>query len=606
MDQIQQIPLEQLYPHEGNRRVGGFDKAKLEQLAESIKAVGVQQPAVVRKIVFPPGPTSELARRGVTHEIVAGERRWRAAKLAGLDALPCVVRELDDVTVLKIQTIENLQREDIHPLDEASGYARLIERAGYDVEHLAGEVGRSVSYVYQRLKLLELVPKAREALIKGKITAGHAILVARLQPQGQQEALKEITAAWRDSRVDGPMTIGELEDWIQENILLDLSKAAFKRNDADLVPAAGPCTSCPKRTGFQPALFADVCNDGKRDYCLDRACFKAKQDALLARHRAEIKTGEHLEVIGRNGVSWQEEQKLIKAGVKRSHEWQECKAGDKDAQRVLIVAGAERGRLTWGVERKQPSYTYQRSPQQKAAEERRRREEKIASMTRQRLWDAVMARAKERLAREIPEDLLRGIALAYFERLWDDARDALVKAEAWERPEKKPGVYGKPWRDMGPKKLVGMTAPELRVFLFKCSLAPELLGHHNYISNMKDDLQGAAKQLGVDAAAIAAEVKKEAAAAAAAKKARQMKKTKTSAPAKKAPAGKKKRAPRETAPAGGVRKCRFCGCTDDDCHQCIEKTGKPCHWVEDDLCSACVDQPRAGARKRAKKEKVHA
>jgi ParB family chromosome partitioning protein len=149
---IQQIPLDQVVPHPGNRKVGGFDKEKLEQLAESIRAVGVQQPAVVRK-----------AAENGKYELVAGERRWRAARLAGLEALPCVVRELDDVAVLKIQTIENLQREDVHPLDEAEGYARLIKLAKYDVETIAHELGKSISYVYQRLKLRDLAPAAPKA-----------------------------------------------------------------------------------------------------------------------------------------------------------------------------------------------------------------------------------------------------------------------------------------------------------------------------------------------------------------------------------------------------------------------------------------------------------
>ena len=123
MKEIQEIALERLYPSEGNRRIGGFDEQKLQQLADSIKAVGVQQPAVVRlgrKAAESVGRAVgvKVEATELRYEIVAGERRWKAATLAGLATLPCVIRELDDVTVIKIQTIENLQREDIHPLDE--------------------------------------------------------------------------------------------------------------------------------------------------------------------------------------------------------------------------------------------------------------------------------------------------------------------------------------------------------------------------------------------------------------------------------------------------------------------------------------------------------
>jgi ParB family transcriptional regulator, chromosome partitioning protein len=135
-DFIREIPLEQIQPHPSNRRVGGFDPEKLKQLAESIKAIGVQQPAVVREI------TGENQIR--RYELVAGERRWRASKLAGKETLPCVVRELDDAQALRIQIVENLQREDVHPLDEANGYARLLDSGTYDVE-AAASCGRARS-----------------------------------------------------------------------------------------------------------------------------------------------------------------------------------------------------------------------------------------------------------------------------------------------------------------------------------------------------------------------------------------------------------------------------------------------------------------------------
>lgn len=523
MDKIEQIPLDALHPCEGNRRVGGFDKTKLQQLAESIRAVGVQQPAVVRPIVYPPGQTSELARKGVTHEIVAGERRWRAAKLAGLETLPCVVRQLDDVTVLKISTIENLQREDIHPLDEADGYARLIERAGYDVARLAAEIGKSASYVYQRLKLLDLVPKARRLLVDGTITSGHGILISRLQPPQQAECLKKLRPPWRG---EGVISVRDLDDYIHRQILLDLSKASFRRDDADLLPNAGPCTTCPKRTGFQPALFADVCNGGKRDYCTDPACFNAKLDALVARRKKAPEAVGQMLVSTEYGHSGNGEKKLAAQGVKTRYEWEEARKGDPDAVQVLVVDGPDRGRVTWGKERKRTAYGgYKKSAKEKAAEASAREKQRIASIVRRRVWDAVMARASEELAKEIPEALLRRITAAYFDRLWDDARDTLVKAEGWERPERKPNQFGKPWRDMGSKKIAAMAAPELRLFLFKCSLAGELLERGDWYGVTQDPMKEVAKELGVDRESIAASVKAEEREKAAAKKTRARQRT---------------------------------------------------------------------------------
>lgn len=219
---VQQIPLSQLQSSPENRLVGGFNEEKLRQLAESIRTAGVLQPIVAR----PRG-------KGAGYEIVAGERRWRAAELAGLTEVPCLVRDLDDITCMRIRLIENLQREDIHPLDEAEGYGRLIERAGYDVEKLAAEVHKSISYVYQRLKLRELIPAARKLLIDGRIQAGHAVLIARLPPAQQAEVLQGY-ALQRGEEI----SVRDISSFIQHQILLDLSKAAFRRDDADLDPEA--------------------------------------------------------------------------------------------------------------------------------------------------------------------------------------------------------------------------------------------------------------------------------------------------------------------------------------------------------------------------------
>jgi ParB/RepB/Spo0J family partition protein len=372
MEQIQQISLGEIYPWEGNRRYGGFDETKLQELADSIRTAGVLQPAVVRERINGQG----------RYEIVAGERRWRAAKLAGLQVLPCVVRDLDDVTVLKIQTIENLQREDIHPLDEADGYARLIERAGYDVEHLAQEVGRSASYVYQRLKLRDLVDEAKQKLVDGELTASHAILIARLQVKQQKEALKWAFPNWRGGDV---CSVRELDQWIHQRFYLDLQKTAFQKDDADLVPKVGPCTTCPKRTGFTPALFPEI---EKQDFCLDPKCFAAKYNGILARRREALKNEEVVEVC----KGWEPDHP---EGALKHWEWEECRKKDEGSFRALIVTGTERGRLTWGRKTKHESYSRFDSPEEEAAWKEQRRQEELQRQTRQILSQKVIAKLVE-------------------------------------------------------------------------------------------------------------------------------------------------------------------------------------------------------------------
>jgi ParB/RepB/Spo0J family partition protein len=468
-EQIQQIPLEQIQPCDGNRKYGGFDPVKLQELADSIKTAGVLQPVLVRQ-------NGEIYGRSPLYELVAGERRWRAARLAGLEVLPCVVRELDDTEVLKIQLIENLQREDIHPLDEADGYARLIERAGYDVEHLAQEVDRSPSYVYQRLKLRDLIEEARKLLIDGTIQAGHAILLARLQPAQQKELIGWLKARMRRSFESEMVSVRELDDYIHRTILLELSRAAFRKDDPDLLPEAGPCTTCPKRTGYQPALFADVC---KKDYCTDPVCFNGKAEALVRRRRTELKEGgeKHLEVADEY-VPYQEEQRLIKAGVKGQHAWEECKKGEEGAVRCLVVAGKSPGRLTWGRERKQNRYgSYQPTAADKAARQKQLLEAKIKAATRRRIWDTVLGVLDVKKVYNKPRiELLRMIAAGYWKRTMNTTQAAYGKAIGWELLPRQSGDWSDPWERTGMQQLAKMDSQGLVRFLLTLTLAPDLEG----------------------------------------------------------------------------------------------------------------------------------
>lgn len=155
-----------------------FDEAALTELVLSIKQVGMLTPLLVRP----------RAKGGV--EIAAGHRRYRAAKLAGFDTIPCLVREMDDQAFMEILTIDNLQRSDVHPLDEAKGYDALMA-APYrmDVQTIADKVGRSVTYVYDRIKLLSLTADAQAFFWDGKIEAGQAIVLARLTPTEQEKVI---------------------------------------------------------------------------------------------------------------------------------------------------------------------------------------------------------------------------------------------------------------------------------------------------------------------------------------------------------------------------------------------------------------------------------
>jgi ParB/RepB/Spo0J family partition protein len=259
-----------------------FDEAKLAELAASIKGSGVHQPILVR-----PLPESRLAdtfrsrkpgRPLPTHELVAGERRWRACQIAGVAEIPCMVKPLTDHQVLEVQIVENLQRDDLSELEEAEGYAALAAATGISKDQIGERIGRSRTYVYGRLKLLELCPPAREALREGKLDASRALLIARIPSDKLQiKALKEFCA--KDYAGDSRMGYRAALAWIKQNVMLKLAEARFDIADANLVPDVGNCTNCPKRTGFDPDLFADV---DAPDLCTDTACYQSKQDAHTA------------------------------------------------------------------------------------------------------------------------------------------------------------------------------------------------------------------------------------------------------------------------------------------------------------------------------------
>ena len=148
-----------------------FREDDLEELAASIRERGVLQPILVR-----PNPRQD----GAAYEIVAGERRWRAAQRAGLDSAPALVRPLDDAAAFEIAIVENVQRADLNAIEEAAGYARLVEDFGYTQERLAQGLGKSRSHIANLLRLLKLPDEARRMLEEGSLTAGHgrALLAA--------------------------------------------------------------------------------------------------------------------------------------------------------------------------------------------------------------------------------------------------------------------------------------------------------------------------------------------------------------------------------------------------------------------------------------------
>lgn len=265
--EFRRLPLTDILPSKTNPR-SAMDEKGLKDLASSIKEEGVIEPVLVR-------PHSSPGK----YEIIAGERRFRASQLAGVEDLPALVVRMDDRQTLEAQIIENLHREDLHPMDEARGYKRMLDLDGsYTPEVVAERAGKSKTYVYGRLALLSLDQKVQDLFYRGRLNVSAALRLARLQAKDQRAAMERFEG-------DETVSVRELDEWIRHNVFLDLHSAPFKKDDASLLPEAGPCTNCSKQTGNSPMLFPDI---KKKSTCTDPRCFQAKLDRFV-----QIKAQEH-------------------------------------------------------------------------------------------------------------------------------------------------------------------------------------------------------------------------------------------------------------------------------------------------------------------------
>ena len=244
--QIQNLPLGNIKPDPEQPRKT-FNKDALQQLSESIEEHGVLQPITVRQL-------------NGHYIIVMGERRYRASKLAGKKTIPCIVRTYENNDVLEVQIIENLQRQDVEPTEEAEAIAYLSEK--YAPADIAKRLGRTDNFVRQRLKLAGLIDGFKHFVRNGEMTISLGVGVALFEPEEQQMILE---------------TMGEDFNAHQINRMIkdqtyDLDKASFDVTDKKLVPKAGSCIECPFNAANQGNLFGE----GKM-VCTKAACFETKK-----------------------------------------------------------------------------------------------------------------------------------------------------------------------------------------------------------------------------------------------------------------------------------------------------------------------------------------
>lgn len=305
-----QLPIDQVRPSKTNPRKH-FDEAALAELAADIKDKGVVEPILVRPLENSEWLKKEIAKGivvaekgrklGNVFEIVAGERRYRAAKLAGLGTIPAIVREYSDQQAREVQVIENLQRRDLHWLEEAEGFVALIKDYSYTVDVLAAKVSKSESYIRDKLKAAATAQLAavREAAADGRLSESVAALLGRLpNAKLREQAAKEVLTPakishypWRQQKE--PLSFRQAKEYLGKHYTVELKGAPFPLKLADLAP--GSCQDCPKRAGNNREEYPDA----RADVCTDPACYRDKcaawtkkmlADASVLGHKVLTKT----------------------------------------------------------------------------------------------------------------------------------------------------------------------------------------------------------------------------------------------------------------------------------------------------------------------------
>jgi ParB family transcriptional regulator, chromosome partitioning protein len=236
---VRQIPISRIDPNPEQPRLA-LDQDALNELASSLREHGVLQPILVRPL--PAG----------RYQLVAGERRWRAAQMAELETIPALVEDLDDGTALEIAIIENLQREDLSPLDEAAMYRRMTQGYGYSVRKLAQKLGKDKGYVENRLRLADAPAEIRELVSLRKDTVSHAYELMKVEDPRRRKRLAdqvargELTLLRLRARIDGRPADGDEQPRRTRRLLTAAGEAALRAPDDAGPMAAGPSPTEPE------------------------------------------------------------------------------------------------------------------------------------------------------------------------------------------------------------------------------------------------------------------------------------------------------------------------------------------------------------------------
>lgn len=233
-----------------------FSEEALQNFAEELKQHGIISPLTVR------------IGKSNKYELVAGERRLRAARIAGLQTVPAAIVSLTDEQVIEVQLSENLQRENPHPMHEAQAIGQM-QQTGKTIEEIAAQLGKSKQFVYSRLKLLSLIESFQEMLLANVISLQDALQIASLSADSQTEFFNEHCSKWKKQKGFELYNL----DYYLNRYRYDLKNAPFNTKDKNLVPEAGACSVCPSNSATLKSLFPEM---AKQAVCSNKECYSNK------------------------------------------------------------------------------------------------------------------------------------------------------------------------------------------------------------------------------------------------------------------------------------------------------------------------------------------
>lgn len=380
---FENVPIKEIDPTPNNPRRFVANE-KFHELVRSIKEIGIKQPILIRTFCDGSAWTSAMPNLKLPkYEIIAGERRWRAAKEAGLETVPAIISEMSDEDAFAVTVIENLLREDLHPLDEAAGIEKLLG-AGKSIEDICAQIGKSRQWVMRRANLSNLIADWRatqypitEAELKknfineefddeedlieideakyhplAKWSAAHLELVSRYDAGTQSKLYDELTHYYSAHH----WTLKELEEHLGR-YFYKLETAQWPLDDRELYPEAGACLSCLKRSSCKPDLFDGVDIESsvnaieatfKNDTCLDEACWKEKRKRWIVA-RVENMREKNPDIIlidgGYGGYGADNTSEF--EGVRQSYNY-DCSKKPKDGYREAVyIKGDEAGQKVY-------------------------------------------------------------------------------------------------------------------------------------------------------------------------------------------------------------------------------------------------------------------